>query len=131
MESQPHVSPSGTVITWDGRLDNRSNLVRELGLPLSSNSTDLSIVTAAYEHWGMDSLAKLTGDWAISIWNSRSRSLIFAKDFVGTRHLYYTIDNNQVMWSTFSIRSFYSRGSLSRSAKNTSLVGSHSCPLLI
>ena len=26
--SQPHVSPSGAVITWDGRLDNRAELIR-------------------------------------------------------------------------------------------------------
>src|SRR5208283_4817668 len=28
------------------------------------------------------------------------RSLILAKDPIGTRHLYYSFDNNQVSWST-------------------------------
>lgn len=30
LEAQPHTSPSGTVITWDGRLDNRTELVSAL-----------------------------------------------------------------------------------------------------
>src|SRR5216684_5684819 len=30
-ETQPHTSPSGAVITWDGRLDNRAELISELG----------------------------------------------------------------------------------------------------
>jgi asparagine synthetase B (glutamine-hydrolysing) len=31
LENQPHVSPSGVVITWDGRLDNREDLIGLLG----------------------------------------------------------------------------------------------------
>src|SRR5208283_859373 len=100
LEVQPHVGPSGAVVTWDGRLDNRSGLIHELGGHLSSDSTDLSIVTAAYEHWGRNSLAKLIGDWALSIWDPDERSLLLAKDLVGTRHLYYSIDKHNVTWST-------------------------------
>jgi asparagine synthase (glutamine-hydrolysing) len=100
VENQPNVSPSGAVITWDGRLDNRSDLVHELEGGLTSDSTDLSIVTAAFEHWGTDSFAKLIGDWAVSIWSERSQSLVLAKDFMNTRHLYYSIDKNQITWST-------------------------------
>ena len=29
-EKQPCISPSGAVITWDGRLDNRADLISEL-----------------------------------------------------------------------------------------------------
>src|SRR5208283_398214 len=43
LENQPYVSPSGAIITWDGRLDNRSELLHELGGELSNDSTDLSI----------------------------------------------------------------------------------------
>jgi len=100
LENQPHVSPSGAVITWDGRLDNRSELIRELGGDLSSDSTDLSIVATAYERWGTDCFATLIGDWAISIWNPGTQSLVLAKDFVGTRHLYYSVEKDQVTWCT-------------------------------
>jgi len=86
-ETQPHISPSGAVITWDGRLDNRAELISELRDSLTIASTDIAIVAAAYEKWGSTCFAKLIGDWAISIWNPIKRSLLLAKDPVGTRHL--------------------------------------------
>ncbi len=99
-ESQPHVTASGAVITWDGRLDNRAELIRQLGYTATSRSTDLEIVAAAYQYWGSDCFGMLIGDWALAIWDPHTRSLILAKDPIGTRHLYYSFDNNQVTWST-------------------------------
>src|SRR6266852_4929865 len=51
-ETQPHITPSGAVITWDGRLDNRTELIDELSDSLTNDSTDVAIVAAAYEKWG-------------------------------------------------------------------------------
>jgi asparagine synthase (glutamine-hydrolysing) len=99
-EAQPHLTESGAVITWDGRLDNRADLIRQLPNVLAISSTDVSIVAAAYEEWGTDCFAKLVGDWALTIWDAKSRSLHLAKDAIGTRHLYYSIDRDEVTWST-------------------------------
>jgi asparagine synthase (glutamine-hydrolysing) len=99
-EVQPHVSTSGAVITWDGRLDNRQELTGQLAGKLSAGSTDLSVVAEAYERWGTDCFAKLIGDWAVSIWDPRDRSVVLARDFVGTRHLFYSVESDRVTWST-------------------------------
>src|SRR6267378_3411446 len=99
-ETQPHVTESGAVITWDGRLDNRAELIHHLRDVLTISSTDVSIVAAAYEEWDTGCFAKLIGDWALSIWDANSRSLILAKDPIGARHLYYSIERDQVTWST-------------------------------
>ena len=99
-EKQPRISPSGAVITWDGRLDNRADLISELRDSVTVNSTDVAIVAAAYEKWGANCLGKLIGDWALSIWNPRERSVLLAKDPIGTKHLYYSFDDKQLTWST-------------------------------
>jgi asparagine synthase (glutamine-hydrolysing) len=99
-ERQPYISSSGEVIVWDGRLDNRAELISELSDSLTAGSTDVAIVAMTSEKWGANCFAKLIGDWALSIWNPGNRSLILAKDPIGTRHLYYSFDNNQVTWST-------------------------------
>jgi asparagine synthase (glutamine-hydrolysing) len=99
-ETQPHVTASGAILTWDGRLDNRGDLIRQLGDVVTLASTDVAIVAAAYEFWGSDCFAMLIGDWALSLWDPHTRSLILAKDPIGTRHLYYSIDDDQVTWST-------------------------------
>jgi asparagine synthase (glutamine-hydrolysing) len=141
-ESQPHVSPSGAVITWDGRLDNRAELIIGLRDFLAFDSPDVAIVAAAYEKWGTDCFAKVIGDWAVSIWNPNDRSLILAKDPIGTRHLYYSIGTNQITWctildplvrfagKTFDLNEEYIAGWFSKfpAAHLTPCVGIHSVP---
>ena len=97
---QPHITESGDVITWDGRLDNRVELIRQLGGESKIDSADVSIAAAAYRKWGADCFAKLLGDWALSVWDARAHSLILVKDPIGTRHLHYSIGEDRVMWST-------------------------------
>src|SRR5579859_7328127 len=99
-ERQPHIIESGSVLVWDGRLDNRAELIGQCEERLSLTSTDICIVSKAYGKWGIDCLGKLTGDWAISIWNPESRSLLLAKDPIGTRHLYYALEDGGVTWTT-------------------------------
>jgi asparagine synthase (glutamine-hydrolysing) len=94
------VSPRGKVFTWDGRLDNSHELALELRIADASAVTDMSIAAAAYERWGTASLGKFLGDWALSVWDPSERNLLLAKDFLGTRHLYYSVDHAQVRWST-------------------------------
>jgi len=100
LEEQPLVTKSGVVITWDGRLDNRTELISKLINPLKATAADVEIVAGAYEQWGPDCFARLIGDWALSIWNPNDHSLILAKDPIGVRHLYYSIENDQITWST-------------------------------
>jgi len=99
-ETQPHVVQSGKVVTWDGRLDNRHDLIRQLGTIVSTESTDVVIVAAAYERWGNECFPRLIGDWAVSIWDPHTRTLILSKDFVGPRHLHYEVTSHGVIWST-------------------------------
>jgi len=99
-ETQPHVTPAGSVITWDGRLDNRAELIHQLRDVLTIGSTDVDIVAASYEQWGTNCLAKLIGDWTLSICNPQERRLILAKDFSGIRHLYYALSKEQIIWSS-------------------------------
>jgi asparagine synthase (glutamine-hydrolysing) len=99
-ETQPHATSSGAVVTWDGRLDNRAEIVARLPKVINTDSPDICVVAAAYEAWNMSCFAKLVGDWAVSIWDPNSRSLILAKDAIGTQPLYYLIDKGKVAWSS-------------------------------
>jgi asparagine synthase (glutamine-hydrolysing) len=99
-ERQPHVSLSNKVFAWDGRLDNRTELLRELGESCRGRTSDVAIVAKAYDRWGTHCFSKLIGDWALTIWEPQSRELVMAKDFLGGRHLYYLACQNEVTWST-------------------------------
>jgi len=100
LERQPQQSSQGIVITWDGRLDNRDELISQVWDELTDGRTDVAIVMAAYEKWGTDCFRKLIGDWALSVWNPHDQTLLFARDYVGVRHLYYYPINDGVIWCT-------------------------------
>jgi asparagine synthase (glutamine-hydrolysing) len=99
-EVQPHICSSGAIITWDGRLDNRADLISDLRYALPVDSTDVAIVSKAFEKWGTNCFGKLIGDWAISIWDPGARFLLLANDPIGVRHLYYIFDQTHIAWST-------------------------------
>jgi asparagine synthase (glutamine-hydrolysing) len=99
-DTQPQLTKSGAVLTWDGRLDNRAELCAWLPGEISIAPSDGAIVRAAYERWGTACFAKFVGDWALAVWNPADRVLLLAKDFVGGRPLYYALDERGATWST-------------------------------
>jgi asparagine synthase (glutamine-hydrolysing) len=98
-ERQPLVQ-NGCVLAWDGRLDNREELISLLRDELREDRSDSAIVMAAYNRWGFNSFSRLIGDFALSIWDSRSRKLLLARDPVGARLLFYQSDVERLIWST-------------------------------
>ncbi len=98
LEHQPNVSGSGKVIMWDGRLDNGAELIPQLCNDLTDDRTDVAIVSAAFDRWGTDCFSKLTGDWAFSLWDPIEKELILARDYVGTRNLFYYSKPNRIIW---------------------------------
>jgi asparagine synthase (glutamine-hydrolysing) len=97
---QPIEDDSGVILTWDGRLDNRDDLLESLNLEARPPKTDPKLVLSAYLRWGANSFANFLGDWALSVWDPSQRILFLAKDFLGTRQLYYKIEGSAVIWST-------------------------------
>jgi asparagine synthase (glutamine-hydrolysing) len=97
-ETQPYVSVSGRVIIWDGRLDNRQELIAQLGRLGNAEESDVSLISAAFEQWGTGTLPRLVGDWALSIWDPSDRSVTLARDHIGVRPLFYYSKPGRLMW---------------------------------
>ncbi len=100
LEIQPIRSEHGTVLTWDGRLDNRKELLASLGRSPLDLPTDAEIVSAALSAWDTEALPRLVGDWALSWWNPRERRLVLARDYIGIRKLYYLGTDKSLYWSS-------------------------------
>jgi asparagine synthase (glutamine-hydrolysing) len=100
LEKQPLVSREGHTLAWDGRLDNREEMISLLRQELNGDRTDVAIAMAAYLKFGSDFLPRLIGDFALSLWEPRTRTLLLARDAVGPRTLYYHANDNRIIWST-------------------------------
>jgi asparagine synthase (glutamine-hydrolysing) len=99
-ERQPLVSRFGHILCWDGRLDNRDDLLCVLDSELRGDRTDAGLVLAAYEKWGAEFLARIIGDFALSLWDPLHQTLILARDPFGVRPLYYFRNNEELIWSS-------------------------------
>jgi asparagine synthase (glutamine-hydrolysing) len=87
------------VLTWDGRVDNRGDLLTRLRHSLTEDTTNAALVRAAYQRWGVRGLGTIIGDWSVVIDDPSRRAIVLASDFVGVRPLYYHRQGDRVVWS--------------------------------
>jgi len=99
-EKQPYIARRGFILTWDGRLDNREELISDLRSDLDASPTDVAIFAAAFHCWDTDCFRRVVGDWAVSIWKPEQRELLFASDYMAIRHIFYYLKNDRIWWST-------------------------------
>ncbi len=88
-EHQPWRHPdSGCIIVSDSRLDNRPQLLRELGINQPADAVgDGQLLHAAWQRWQEGCADRLRGDFAFAIWNPRDCELFIARDPMGVRPL--------------------------------------------
>ena len=101
-DRQPHLAGTHT-ITFDGRVDNREDLLLRLRDALrgqTSVTSDAALALAAYRRWGVEGLVHVLGDWSLVIWDAAQKAVVLASDFAGVRPLYYCIQRNRALWST-------------------------------
>ena len=99
-ERQPLIDEDGCILAWDGRLDNREELIALLQDELRSDRSDSAIVMAAYHKWGLTFPQRLIGDFAFSLWDPNSRTLFLGRDPVGARLLFYHLNTNRIIWAS-------------------------------
>ena len=77
------------VLTFDGRIDNREELLSTLDVAEPPERVaDADLVLAAHERWGEDCPERLIGSYAFAIRDSDGR-LFAARDHAGLRPFYY------------------------------------------
>lgn len=99
-EQQPLVSDDDQVLAWDGRLDNRSELIRLLREQPFGSKSDAQLVMASYHKWGISFLPKLVGDFALSLWEPKTKTLFLARDHAGPRPLFYHRHGDEFLWTS-------------------------------
>jgi asparagine synthase (glutamine-hydrolysing) len=79
------------LVALDGRIDNRSELIRSTQLEPANHAdvTDAQLVAAAWLERGEESLTGIIGDFALAIFDSSQRQLFLARDPSGQRPLFY------------------------------------------
>jgi asparagine synthase (glutamine-hydrolysing) len=86
---------------FDGRLDNRDELVALLGVSHTPRSiTDAELAVRAYSRWSRDAASHLLGDFGLAVWDQRQRHLYCARDPFGVRPLYFSTTGSTLVVGT-------------------------------
>ena len=102
LESGPLVRDSGDlVLAADARIDNRDELIANLGLPGPEGAiTDGMLILAAYQKWGRVAPEKLLGDFAFAIWDGKRQAVFCARDPMGVKPFYYHVSERLFVFAS-------------------------------
>lgn len=93
--------PEGPVVAAWARLDNRDQLVAELGSNLPQpDPLDAALILAAWQRWGASCVQHLVGDFAFAIVDPHGGQVFLARDPIGVRPLYYRLTETSFQFST-------------------------------
>lgn len=89
-------------ITADAIIDNRYELFEKLQVDYADrkNMTDSELILLSYEKWGEAAPKYLVGDFAFMIWDEKKQILFGARDFSGSRTLYFYRSENKFAFCT-------------------------------
>jgi asparagine synthase (glutamine-hydrolysing) len=100
---QPLTNSTGDIwIAFNGEIFNYIELREELvkkGHQFKTHS-DTEVVVLLYQEYGIDFINKLNGQFAISLWDKRTKELILIRDRVGIRPLFYTKKNGELYFAS-------------------------------
>lgn len=100
---QPISNEDRTVwVVQNGEIYNFPQLRQELlakGHKFSSR-TDTEVIAHAYEEYGLDFATKLRGMFAIAVWDDNNQRLILARDRLGKKPLYYSLNKGKLAFAS-------------------------------
>ena len=92
------------VLAASCRIDNREDLYHKLKLTgdvFGKNSiSDHEYILKTYETYQEDCVKHLIGDFSFVVWDKQKEKLFMAKDHLGIKPLFYTIQNENLFFST-------------------------------
>jgi asparagine synthase (glutamine-hydrolysing) len=101
--SQPmHEPGSGIVVVCNGEIDNHQELrqwLAERGRPVQ-HQTDVAVIPGLFLELGEEFVHKLTGAFALAVWDRRTRLLFLARDRAGERSLFFTFKHGVIRFAT-------------------------------
>lgn len=84
------------LIVFNGEIYNYKELKKDLEErgQIFRTSSDTETIIRAYDEFGPDCVQKLRGMFAFAIWDEREHSLFIARDRVGKKPLFYTLNSD-------------------------------------
>src|SRR5262249_58212390 len=100
MDGRSHHHDRTEVLHWDGRLDNRDDLLLRLRDSLQGDTGNAAIARATYERWGTGGFVHPNGAWGMVIFDRGKPTTGLARDFSGARPPSYHVPTGRALWAS-------------------------------
>src|SRR4030095_2769911 len=98
-DRQPLKAAGRFLLIADIRLDNRDDLVAELGVN-GRGKSDSELLLAAWERWQDGCLSRLIGDFAFAVWDRQQKIMTLVRDPTGQRSLFYARERGRTTFAS-------------------------------
>jgi asparagine synthase (glutamine-hydrolysing) len=89
------------VVAASCRLDNRAEIAAKIQLENPLEKSDHDYLLAAYTFYQEKCVEHLLGDFSFVVWDKEKKTLFMAKDHLGIKPLFYYLDENILVFSTY------------------------------
>lgn len=114
--AQPLSNEDGALwITFNGEIFNYLELREELVSKghIFHTKSDTETIIHAWEEWGPECFSRFNGQWALALWDSKTKKLILSRDRHGIRPLYYTTAAGRFLFAS-EIKALFCADSVER-----------------
>lgn len=114
--AQPMCNEDGSVwVVFNGEVFNHVELADELTRRghVFRTRCDTEAIVHAWEEWGAECFSRFNGQWALAIWDRRTRRLILSRDRLGVRPLFYTREGSRLLFAS-EVKALFADGRVRR-----------------
>lgn len=88
------------VLAASCRIDNREDIAKKVNIGEPLKVSDHEYILAVYTFYEQECIKHLIGDFSFVVWDKQKRTLFMAKDHLGIKPLFYTLQNENLFFST-------------------------------
>ena len=98
----PFTKNENEFLSFNGEIYNYLSLrddLKDKGINFTTH-TDTEVLYEFLKYYQKNDLEKLNGMWSFAFYNQEKNELFLSRDLLGERHLFYLIDNNELIFSS-------------------------------
>lgn len=102
-EPQPYVLGDHLYLLFQGRIDNRKQLMATLKLDHSVRLSDADLVARYYRQFGDQGIDHLRGPFVMVFFNKSNNDVVAYRDAMGGRYLVYRVTEKHILIATYEM----------------------------
>lgn len=120
-KSNQPVTVGDVVVIFNGEIYNYKLIAENLGLDPETIFSDVYVIAHGYNAFGAEIFEKISGDFAIALYDLKKKKLFLVRDRLGVKQIVYHFENNTLRFSS-EVKAFLEYSDISLKLNKTRLL---------